>query len=39
MMVGDVIFAGSVGRTNLPGSSWERLLESIEKKIMTLPTT
>ena len=26
---GDVLFAGSVGRTDLPGSSWETLLESI----------
>jgi glyoxylase-like metal-dependent hydrolase (beta-lactamase superfamily II) len=26
---GDVLFAGSVGRTDLPGSSWDVLLESI----------
>jgi glyoxylase-like metal-dependent hydrolase (beta-lactamase superfamily II) len=26
---GDVLFAGSVGRTDLPGASWERLVESI----------
>ncbi len=26
---GDVLFAGSVGRTDLPGASWETLLESI----------
>jgi glyoxylase-like metal-dependent hydrolase (beta-lactamase superfamily II) len=26
---GDVLFAGSVGRTDLPGASWEQLLASI----------
>lgn len=36
-IVGDVIFAGSVGRTDFPGCSWEQLSESIEKKILTLP--
>ncbi|MSR64152.1 MAG: MBL fold metallo-hydrolase [Verrucomicrobiae bacterium] len=36
-IVGDVIFAGSVGRTDLPGCSWEQLRESIEKNILTLP--
>jgi hydroxyacylglutathione hydrolase len=36
-LVGDVIFAGSVGRTDLPGGSWEQLLESIQTKILTLP--
>lgn len=26
---GDVLFAGSVGRTDLPGANWDRLVESI----------
>jgi glyoxylase-like metal-dependent hydrolase (beta-lactamase superfamily II) len=26
---GDVVFAGSVGRVDLPGGDWETLLESI----------
>jgi len=26
---GDVLFAGSVGRTDLPGADWETLLDSI----------
>jgi glyoxylase-like metal-dependent hydrolase (beta-lactamase superfamily II) len=30
---GDVLFAGSVGRTDLPGSSWEVLQESIRQLI------
>ena len=34
---GDVIFAGSVGRTDLPGASWEELEHSIKTQIFTLP--
>ena len=34
---GDVLFAGSVGRTDLPGASWEVLAESIRTQLLTLP--
>jgi glyoxylase-like metal-dependent hydrolase (beta-lactamase superfamily II) len=34
---GDLIFAGSVGRTDFPGGSWEQLVESIKTQILTLP--
>jgi glyoxylase-like metal-dependent hydrolase (beta-lactamase superfamily II) len=34
---GDVLFAGSVGRTDLPGSSWETLLESIRALLARFP--
>ena len=34
---GDLIFAGSVGRTDLPGASWEQLEKSIKTQIFTLP--
>jgi glyoxylase-like metal-dependent hydrolase (beta-lactamase superfamily II) len=34
---GDVIFAGSVGRTDFPGGSWEQLEKSITTQIFTLP--
>lgn len=34
---GDLIFAGSVGRTDFPGSSWEQLVESIKSQVFTLP--
>lgn len=34
---GDVIFAGSVGRTDFPGGSWETLAASIRENILTLP--
>jgi hydroxyacylglutathione hydrolase len=34
---GDLIFAGSVGRTDLPGGDFETLIESIQVQILTLP--
>ena len=34
--VGDALFAGSIGRTDLPGSSYETLLNSIHRKLLTL---
>lgn len=34
---GDVIFAGSIGRTDLPGGSFETLMDSIRTQILTLP--
>jgi hydroxyacylglutathione hydrolase len=36
VFVGDVLFAGSVGRTDLPGGSTEQLLSSIRNKLLTL---
>jgi glyoxylase-like metal-dependent hydrolase (beta-lactamase superfamily II) len=35
--VGDDLFAGSIGRTDLPGGSHDQLLDSIRTKLMTLP--
>ena len=34
---GDVLFAGSVGRTDLPGADWETLLASIRGLVDSLP--
>ena len=34
---GDTLFAGSIGRTDFPGSSQELLLESIRTKLLVLP--
>ncbi len=34
---GDVIFQGSIGRTDLPGGSHETLLQSIREQVLTLP--
>jgi hydroxyacylglutathione hydrolase len=37
VFVGDVLFAGSIGRTDLPGGSTEQLLDSIKNKLFSLP--
>jgi glyoxylase-like metal-dependent hydrolase (beta-lactamase superfamily II) len=36
-IVGDVLFAGSVGRTDLPGGDQRQLLQSIRDKLLPLP--
>lgn len=36
-IVGDVLFAGSIGRTDLPGGSYAQLLHSIRTKLLPLP--
>jgi glyoxylase-like metal-dependent hydrolase (beta-lactamase superfamily II) len=36
-LVGDVLFAGSVGRTDLPGGDADTLLGSIERELLSLP--
>ncbi|NLI32172.1 MAG: MBL fold metallo-hydrolase [Deltaproteobacteria bacterium] len=37
LFTGDTLFVGAVGRTDLPGASLQQLLESLLKKIITLP--
>lgn len=37
LFCGDLIFAGSVGRVDLPGGDFGTLLESIEEHVLTLP--
>lgn len=34
---GDVLFEGSIGRTDLPGGNHQQLLDSIQQKLFTLP--
>ena len=34
---GDVLFAGSIGRTDLPGGDFETLIASIERELLSLP--
>jgi glyoxylase-like metal-dependent hydrolase (beta-lactamase superfamily II) len=36
IFTGDTLFAASVGRTDLPGGSWERLKESLKNRLMNL---
>jgi hydroxyacylglutathione hydrolase len=34
---GDVLFAGSIGRTDLPGGDFQTLIASIERELLSLP--
>lgn len=36
ILVGDALFAGSIGRTDFPGGSYEQLLSSVREKIFIL---
>lgn len=36
-LVGDCVFAGSIGRTDLPGGDFQTLMRSIRAEILTLP--
>ena len=37
MFAGDLLFAGSIGRTDLPGGDWGQMQESLRTKVLTLP--
>jgi glyoxylase-like metal-dependent hydrolase (beta-lactamase superfamily II) len=37
LIAGDTLFAGSVGRTDLPGGSMQKILRSLHNTLMTLP--
>ena len=37
VFVGDVLFKGSIGRTDLYGGNYQRLMNSIRDKLLTLP--
>ena len=37
VIAGDTLFAGSVGRTDLPGGNGRQLIESIHSRLMALP--
>ena len=36
MFAGDLLFAGSIGRTDLPGGDHEQMLRSLREKVLTL---
>jgi|SRR5579862_2249941 len=37
IIAGDTLFAGSIGRTDLPGGNSRQIIESIESQLMALP--
>lgn len=37
LIAGDTLFAGSIGRTDLPGGSYEKILRSIHDTLLPLP--
>ena len=37
IFTGDTLFAGGIGRTDFPGASEERLIQSIEERLMGFP--
>ena len=37
LVAGDTLFAGSIGRTDLPGGDHEKLLTSIQDRLLSLP--
>ncbi|HZB88001.1 MAG TPA: MBL fold metallo-hydrolase [Terracidiphilus sp.] len=37
LLAGDTLFAGSIGRTDLPGGDTDQLLDSIHARLLTLP--
>jgi hydroxyacylglutathione hydrolase len=37
VITGDVLFCGSIGRTDLPGGDYDVIMESLTQKLLTLP--
>ncbi len=37
VFAGDALFAGSIGRTDLPGGDYDTLIKSIRSKLLVLP--
>ena len=37
LIAGDTLFAGSIGRTDLPGGSFEKILDSLHDRVLALP--
>lgn len=37
LFVGDVLFSGSIGRTDLPGGDFDSLVEGVREKLFSLP--
>jgi len=37
LIAGDTLFAGSIGRTDLPGGSFDKIITSLQEKVLALP--
>lgn len=37
ILAGDTLFAGSIGRTDLPGGNYRQIIESIHSRLLSLP--
>jgi len=37
LIAGDTLFAGSIGRTDLPGGSYEKIMRSLHNQVLALP--
>ena len=37
VVAGDTLFAGSIGRTDLPGGNYEQIIDSIQSRLLPLP--
>lgn len=37
LVAGDTLFAGSIGRTDLPGGNFEQIIDSIHSRLLALP--
>lgn len=37
LIAGDTLFAGSIGRTDLPGGSFDKIISSLHEKLLALP--
>ena len=37
LIAGDTLFAGSIGRTDLPGGSYKKIVESLHERVLALP--
>lgn len=37
LIAGDTLFAGSIGRTDLPGGSFEKIMHSLHDRVLALP--
>jgi len=37
LIAGDTLFAGSIGRTDLPGGCFEKIIDSLHEKVLALP--